>query len=74
MVHNTDPSLLTHWIKLIGDYIALLNSHQVKMMMLMMSISISISVLRDPSEIPSLQSLQRHVTFYAKACKGFDQK
>jgi len=28
VVHNTDPSLLTHWIKLIGDYIALLNSHQ----------------------------------------------
>ena len=29
VVHNSDPSLLTHWIKLIGDYIALLNSHQV---------------------------------------------
>ena len=30
VVHNSDPSLLTHWIKLIGDYIALLNSHQVR--------------------------------------------
>lgn len=28
VVHNSDPSLLTHWIKLIGDYIALLNTHQ----------------------------------------------
>jgi len=28
VVHMSDPSLLTHWIKLVGDYIALLNSHQ----------------------------------------------
>ena len=29
VVHNTDPSLLTQWLKLIGDYISLLNSYQV---------------------------------------------
>jgi len=28
VVHNSDPSLLTQWAKLIGDYVALLNSHQ----------------------------------------------
>ncbi|XP_023333990.1 gamma-1-syntrophin [Eurytemora carolleeae] len=28
VVHNTDPSLLTQWLKLIGDYISLLNSYQ----------------------------------------------
>ena len=30
VVHNSDSSLLTQWVKLIGDYIALLNSHQVR--------------------------------------------
>lgn len=30
VVHNTDPCLLTQWLKLIGDYISLLNSYQVK--------------------------------------------
>ena len=29
VIHNSDPSLLTQWLKLVGDYIALLNSYQV---------------------------------------------
>jgi len=28
VVHNTDTSLLTHWVKLIADYVAMLNSQQ----------------------------------------------
>ena len=36
VVHNSDSSLLTQWVKLIGDYIALLNSHQVGLYILLL--------------------------------------
>ena len=38
VVHNSDSSLLTQWVKLIGDYIALLNSHQVGLYILLLII------------------------------------